>query len=106
MPVKVHSARLPPAFGLFCQKIGKLDKKLLLPPEMVMLIREQDAQPWDDMNPALPKYEQYLGFEMEWVRHHDRYGTNEFADVDKPYWPETASPSSAACGCGAAEAHA
>ena len=27
-PLKVHSARLPPAFGLFYTKIGKLDKKL------------------------------------------------------------------------------
>jgi hypothetical protein len=25
-PLKVHSARLPPAFGLFNAKIGKLDK--------------------------------------------------------------------------------
>ncbi len=46
--------------------------------------------------------EDHLGFAMEWVRHHDRYGTNEFADADKPYWPETASPSSATCGCGSA----
>ena len=37
---------------------------------------------------------------MEWVRYHDRYGTNEFADRDKPYWPKTAAPESAACGCG------
>jgi hypothetical protein len=39
---------------------------------------------------------------MEWVRHHDRYGTNEFADADKPYWPEIASAkseSSTDCGC-------
>jgi alkylhydroperoxidase family enzyme len=43
-PLKVHSARLPLAFGLFYSKIGKLDKKLLLPPEMVMLIREQVAR--------------------------------------------------------------
>jgi alkylhydroperoxidase family enzyme len=43
-PLKVHSARLPPAFGLFYSKISKLDKKLLLPPEMVMLIREQVAR--------------------------------------------------------------
>src|SRR4029077_524551 len=49
--------------------------------------------------------EDHLGFTMEWVRHHDRYGTNEFADADKPYWPETASPSSAACACGSAETH-
>jgi len=38
-PLKVHSARLPTAFGLFYSKIGKLDKKLLLPPETVLLIR-------------------------------------------------------------------
>ena len=43
-PLKVHSARLPPAFGLFYTKIGKLDKKLLLPPETVLLIREQVAR--------------------------------------------------------------
>jgi alkylhydroperoxidase family enzyme len=43
-PLKVHSARLPSAFGLFYSKIGKLDKKLLLPPETVMLIREQVAR--------------------------------------------------------------
>jgi predicted dithiol-disulfide oxidoreductase (DUF899 family) len=49
--------------------------------------------------------EDHLDFSMEWVRHHDRYGTNEFADADKPYWPKTASPSSATCGCGSAEAH-
>ncbi|HEU0006356.1 MAG TPA: carboxymuconolactone decarboxylase family protein [Terriglobia bacterium] len=40
-PVKVYSARLPAAFGLFYAKIGKLDKKLTLSPEMVLLIREQ-----------------------------------------------------------------
>jgi predicted dithiol-disulfide oxidoreductase (DUF899 family) len=39
--------------------------------------------------------EDRLSFSMEWVRHHDKYGTNEFADADKPYWPETASPTSA-----------
>jgi hypothetical protein len=43
-PLKVHSARLPPAFGLFYTKIGKLDKKLVLPPETVLLIREQVAR--------------------------------------------------------------
>jgi len=43
-PLKVHSARLPAAFGLFYTKIGKLDKKLLLPPETVLLIREQVAR--------------------------------------------------------------
>jgi alkylhydroperoxidase family enzyme len=43
-PVKVHAARLPTAFGLFYGKIGKLDKKLLLPPETILLIREQVAR--------------------------------------------------------------
>ena len=43
-PVKVHSARLPAAFGLFYAKIGTLDKKLTLPREMVLLIREQVAR--------------------------------------------------------------
>ncbi|MGH7993153.1 MAG: carboxymuconolactone decarboxylase family protein [Limisphaerales bacterium] len=43
-PVKVFSARMPSAFGLFAAKIGKLDKQLTLPPEMVMLIREQVAR--------------------------------------------------------------
>lgn len=43
-PLKVHSARLPTAFGLFYSKIGKLDKKLLLPPETALLIREQVAR--------------------------------------------------------------
>src|SRR5215470_6291106 len=43
-PLKVHSARLPVAFGLFYGKISKLDKKLTLPPEMIMLIREHVAR--------------------------------------------------------------
>jgi alkylhydroperoxidase family enzyme len=43
-PLKVHSARLPPAFGLFYAKVGKLDKKLVLPQETVLLIREQVAR--------------------------------------------------------------
>jgi len=43
-PLKVHSARLPSAFGLFYAKIGNLDKKLTLPPETVLLIREQVAR--------------------------------------------------------------
>ena len=38
--------------------------------------------------------EDHLAFTMEWVRHHDRYGTDEFADANKPYWPAAASPSS------------
>jgi predicted dithiol-disulfide oxidoreductase (DUF899 family) len=50
--------------------------------------------------------EDQLEFSMEWVRYHDRYGTNEFADADKPYWPEMAAPSDASCPCESAEAHA
>lgn len=42
-PLKVHSARLPVAFGMFYGKISELDKKLVLPKETVMLIREQVA---------------------------------------------------------------
>jgi alkylhydroperoxidase family enzyme len=43
-PLKVHSARLPSAFGMFYGKVSQLDKKLQLPPETVMLIREQVAR--------------------------------------------------------------
>ena len=43
-PLKVHSARLPVAFGLFYKKVGGLDKKLVLPPETILLIREQVAR--------------------------------------------------------------
>ncbi|HEV2418002.1 MAG TPA: carboxymuconolactone decarboxylase family protein [Terriglobia bacterium] len=43
-PLKVYAARLPLAFGTFYGKVSKLDKKLLLPPEMVMLIRAQVAR--------------------------------------------------------------
>jgi alkylhydroperoxidase family enzyme len=43
-PLKVHSARLPTAFGLFYAKIGRLDQKLELPRETVLLIREQVAR--------------------------------------------------------------
>jgi alkylhydroperoxidase family enzyme len=43
-PIKVHSARLPAAFGLFYAKIGPLDKKLTLRREIVLLIREQVAR--------------------------------------------------------------
>ena len=32
-PLKVVSARMPVAFGMFTAKIAKLDKKLTLPPE-------------------------------------------------------------------------
>jgi alkylhydroperoxidase family enzyme len=43
-PLKVHSARLPLAFGLFYTKIGKLDRKLSLPLETILLVREQVAR--------------------------------------------------------------
>jgi alkylhydroperoxidase family enzyme len=43
-PVKVHSVRLPAAFGMFYGKVGKLDQKLTLPREMVFLVREQVAR--------------------------------------------------------------
>lgn len=43
-PLKVHSARLPVAFGFFYAKIGKLDKKLTLSPEFVLLVRHQVAR--------------------------------------------------------------
>lgn len=43
-PVKVHSARMPSAFGMFYGKIGQLDKKLTLPQEMILLVREQVAR--------------------------------------------------------------
>lgn len=43
-PVKVYSARLPAAFGLFYGRIGSLDKKLTLRQEMILLVREQVAR--------------------------------------------------------------
>jgi len=43
-PMKVFVARLPVAFGQFYGRISALDKKLLLPPETAMLIREQVAR--------------------------------------------------------------
>jgi alkylhydroperoxidase family enzyme len=43
-PVKVFSARLPAAFGLFAAKISKLDKKLTLSHEMILLVRHQVAR--------------------------------------------------------------
>jgi alkylhydroperoxidase family enzyme len=42
--LKVYLARLPVGFGMFYFKIGKLDKQLTLPPEMMLLIREQVAR--------------------------------------------------------------
>jgi alkylhydroperoxidase family enzyme len=43
-PLKVFVARMPLAFGRFTGKIGQLDKKLTLPRETVMLLREQVAR--------------------------------------------------------------
>jgi len=43
-PLKVHSARLPSAFGMFYSKIAQLDRKLSLPAETVVLVREQVAR--------------------------------------------------------------
>ena len=43
-PLKVVSARLPLAFALFSTKISQLDKKLSLPPETALLIRERVAR--------------------------------------------------------------
>src|SRR5438309_4094800 len=43
-PLKVHSARLPASFGMFYGKVSKLDQKLTLQAEMVMLIRERVAR--------------------------------------------------------------
>ena len=43
-PLKVFAARLPLAFGKFYGQIGELDKKLTLPRETVMLVREQVAR--------------------------------------------------------------
>jgi alkylhydroperoxidase family enzyme len=43
-PVKVVYSRMPAAFGLFISKIAKLDKKLELPLETQMLVRERVAR--------------------------------------------------------------
>lgn len=43
-PIKVHSARLPPAFGSFYARIPALDKKLTLPRETALLVREKVAR--------------------------------------------------------------
>jgi alkylhydroperoxidase family enzyme len=43
-PLKVFCARMPLAFGMFYGKISKLDKKLELPFEMQMLVRERVAR--------------------------------------------------------------
>ena len=43
-PLKVFSARMPLAFGQFYGKVSALDKKLVLPAETQMLIRERVAR--------------------------------------------------------------
>jgi alkylhydroperoxidase family enzyme len=43
-PIKVFVARMPLAFGQFYGKISKLDKKLKLPQETQMLVRERVAR--------------------------------------------------------------
>ncbi len=43
-PLKVYSARLPIAFGMWYGKISQLEKKLTLPAQTAMLIREQVAR--------------------------------------------------------------
>jgi alkylhydroperoxidase family enzyme len=43
-PLKVFVARMPLGFGMFYAKIGKLDKKLQLPQETQMLVRERVAR--------------------------------------------------------------
>jgi alkylhydroperoxidase family enzyme len=44
MPFRVFVARMPLAFGQFIGKVAQLDKKLVLPRETVMLLRERVAQ--------------------------------------------------------------
>ncbi|HET7790202.1 MAG TPA: carboxymuconolactone decarboxylase family protein, partial [Gemmatimonadales bacterium] len=43
-PLKVHSARLPLAFGFWYAKISKLDAKVTLPRELAYLLRQQVAR--------------------------------------------------------------
>lgn len=43
-PLKVFVARMPLAFGMFVGKIAKLDKKLELPQETQLLVRERVAR--------------------------------------------------------------
>ncbi len=43
-PLKVFSARLPTAFGMWWAKISTLDKKLKLSAEITLLIRQKIAQ--------------------------------------------------------------
>lgn len=64
MPLKVHSARLPAAFGMFYGKVSQLDKKLQLPQETAALVRQQvarlniclfciDASRWDAIQKSM-----------------------------------------------------
>jgi len=43
-PVKVFTARMPIAFGMLGAKVYQLDKKLIIPKELVFLIRHQVAR--------------------------------------------------------------
>jgi len=43
-PLKVMAARMPMSFGSFSGKISQLDKKLKLPAETVMLVRQKVAE--------------------------------------------------------------
>jgi alkylhydroperoxidase family enzyme len=43
-PLKVFSVRLPLAFGLFYGKVSRLDKRLSLERELILLVREQVAR--------------------------------------------------------------
>ncbi|MGB6686676.1 MAG: hypothetical protein WBE76_02420 [Terracidiphilus sp.] len=43
-PIKVFVARMPLAFGQFYGQISKLDKKLTLTPETILLVRERVAR--------------------------------------------------------------
>lgn len=57
-----------------------------------------------DMTPK-GRDEDHLAFPMEWIRYHDRYDGNEFADADKPYWPATAASAEGDCCSQSKEAH-
>jgi predicted dithiol-disulfide oxidoreductase (DUF899 family) len=41
--------------------------------------------------------EDALPFDMQWVRHHDKYETGELADADRPYWPKVAQTADGCC---------
>jgi alkylhydroperoxidase family enzyme len=43
-PLKVHLARMPLAFGMWVGKVSQLDKRVTLPEELVLLVRQQVAQ--------------------------------------------------------------